>query len=91
MVKVDIEYLIGTEVIIETDYLPILGMVSGCLTPDLAMLRWIATLCTVGEQNNTQFGDQIYANGAHVQTETHHPVERTITSWMVVDWADDIS
>ena len=28
--------------ITETDCLPILGMVSGCATPDLAMLRWIA-------------------------------------------------
>ena len=28
--------------IIETDCLPILGMISGCATPDLAMLRWIA-------------------------------------------------
>ena len=27
--------------IIETDYLSILGMVSGCATLDLAMLRWI--------------------------------------------------
>ena len=34
--------MIGTEVIIETDCLPILGMVSRCATPDLAMLRWIA-------------------------------------------------
>jgi hypothetical protein len=34
--------LIGTEVVIETDCLSILGMVSGCATPDLAMLRWIA-------------------------------------------------
>ena len=42
-VKTDKDYLIGTEVIIETDCLPILGMVSGCATPDLAMLRWIAT------------------------------------------------
>ena len=41
-VKADKDYLIGTEVIIETDCLPILGMVSGCATPDLAMLRWIA-------------------------------------------------
>ena len=32
------DYLIGTEVIIETDCLPILGMVSGCTSPDLAML-----------------------------------------------------
>jgi hypothetical protein len=41
-VKADRDDLIGTEVVIETDCLPILGMVSGCATPDLAMLRWIA-------------------------------------------------
>ena len=41
-VKVDKDYLIGTKVIVETDCLLILGMVSGCATPDLAMLRWIA-------------------------------------------------
>jgi transposase InsO family protein len=41
-VKTDKDYLIGSEVIIETDCLPILGMISGCTTPDLAMLRWIA-------------------------------------------------
>ena len=41
-VKADKNYLIRTEVIIETDCLPILGMVSGCATLDLAMLRWIA-------------------------------------------------
>ena len=41
-VKADKDYLIGAEVIIETDCLPILGMVSGCATLDLAMLRWIA-------------------------------------------------
>jgi hypothetical protein len=29
-------------VVIETDYLSILGMVSGCATPNLAMLWWIA-------------------------------------------------
>ena len=40
--KADKDYLIGTEVIIETDCLPILGMLSECTTPDLAMLRWIA-------------------------------------------------
>ena len=26
----------------DKDRMPILGMVSGCATPDLAMLRWIA-------------------------------------------------
>mgnify|MGYP000609652127 CR=1 FL=1 len=41
-VRADKDYLIGTEVIIETDCLPILGMVSGCATPNLAMLRWTA-------------------------------------------------
>jgi hypothetical protein len=41
-VKADRDYLIGMEVMIETDCLPILGMVSGCVTPDLAMRRWIA-------------------------------------------------
>jgi hypothetical protein len=39
--KADRDHLIGTEVVIETDCLPILSMVSGCMTPDLAMLRWI--------------------------------------------------
>ena len=38
-VKADKDYLIGTEVIIETDCLPILGMVSGCATLDLAKLE----------------------------------------------------
>jgi hypothetical protein len=41
-VKTDRDYLIGTTVILETDCLPILGMISGCSTPDIAMLRWIA-------------------------------------------------
>ena len=41
-VKADKDYLIGSEVVIETDCLPILGMVSRCATLDLAMLRWIA-------------------------------------------------
>ena len=40
-VKTDKDYVIGSEVIIETDCLPILRMISGCATPDLAMLRWI--------------------------------------------------
>jgi hypothetical protein len=40
-VKADRDHLVGTEVVIETDCLPILGMVSGCATPDLAILRWI--------------------------------------------------
>jgi hypothetical protein len=41
-VKADRDHLIGTEVVIEIYCLPILSMVSGCTTPDLAMFRWIA-------------------------------------------------
>ena len=41
-VKADKDYLIETEVLIKTECLPFIGMVSGCATPDLAMLRWIA-------------------------------------------------
>lgn len=36
------EYLIGASVVVETDCLPLLGMITSCSTPDLAMLRWIA-------------------------------------------------
>ena len=39
-VKVDRDYLIGAEVIIETDCLPILGIIANCDIPDQAMLRW---------------------------------------------------
>ena len=41
-IKDDRDYLIGAEVVIETDCLPILGMISGCPSPDLTMLQWIA-------------------------------------------------
>ena len=40
-IKTDREYLIGAEVIIETDCLPVLGMMRCCTIPDVAMLRWI--------------------------------------------------
>jgi hypothetical protein len=40
-IKSDRDYLIGAEVIIKTDCLPILGMIFGGNTPDIAMLRWI--------------------------------------------------
>jgi hypothetical protein len=36
------DYLIGAHVILETDCLPLLGMIANCDTPDIAMLRWIA-------------------------------------------------
>jgi hypothetical protein len=42
IVSSDRKYLIRVEVVIEIDCLPILGMVSGCDTPNITMLRWIA-------------------------------------------------
>ena len=36
------DYLSGAEVVIETDCLPILGMMWCYTIPDVAMLRWIA-------------------------------------------------
>ena len=40
--KCEKEYLIGTSVLVETDCLPLLGMITSCTTLDIAMLRWIA-------------------------------------------------
>ena len=40
--KIDKEYFIGAYVIVETDCLPLIGMIASCSTPDIAMLRWIA-------------------------------------------------
>ena len=45
------------EVIIETDCLPILGMVSGCATPDLAMLRWITYIKSLNPEIQHIFGE----------------------------------
>ncbi|MCO5559799.1 hypothetical protein L7F22_013403 [Adiantum nelumboides] len=39
--KCDREYFIEASVIVEIDYLPLLGMITSCSTPDIAMLRWI--------------------------------------------------
>jgi hypothetical protein len=41
-IKADRDYLIRAEVIIETDCLPLLGMMRCCMILDVAMLRWIA-------------------------------------------------
>ena len=41
-IKSDQDYLIGAEIVIETDCLLILGMMRCCTIPDVAMLRWIA-------------------------------------------------
>lgn len=40
--KADRNYLIGANVVLETDCLPLLGMIANCSIPDIAMLRWIA-------------------------------------------------
>ena len=40
--KQEKDFLIGAHVILETDCLPLLGMIANCNTPDIAMLRWIA-------------------------------------------------
>ena len=40
--KVDKNYLIGANVVLEIDCLPLLGMIPNCNSPDIAMLRWIA-------------------------------------------------
>lgn len=40
--KVEKDYLIGAMVVIETNFLPLLGIITNCTTPDIAILRWIA-------------------------------------------------
>ncbi|KAL3702469.1 hypothetical protein R1sor_020491 [Riccia sorocarpa] len=40
--RTDKDFLIGASVVLETDCLPLLGMVANCNTPDITMLRWIA-------------------------------------------------
>mgnify|MGYP007007558449 CR=1 FL=1 len=37
-------------VVIEEDYLSILGMVSGCATPDLVMLKWITVIKSLNSE-----------------------------------------
>ncbi|KAL2643032.1 hypothetical protein R1flu_010619 [Riccia fluitans] len=36
------EYLMGASVVVETDCLPLLGMITNCSTLDMTMLNWIA-------------------------------------------------
>lgn len=42
ILKAERNYLIGTNVLLEGDFLPLLDMISNYSTPDIAMLRWIA-------------------------------------------------
>ena len=48
--KTDRDYLIGANVVVETDCLPLIGMVESCTTPDIAMLRWIAYIRTMNPE-----------------------------------------
>ena len=47
------DYLIGAEVVIETDCLLILGMMRCCTIPDVAMLRWIAYVKSLTRRYDT--------------------------------------
>jgi hypothetical protein len=49
-IRSDREYLIAAEVVIEKDCLLILGMVSGCDTPDIPMLRRIAYIKSLNSE-----------------------------------------
>jgi hypothetical protein len=42
VLKAERNYLIGANVVLETDCLPLLGMIANYSIPDIAMLRWIA-------------------------------------------------
>jgi hypothetical protein len=42
ILKAEKIYLIGTNVILETDCLSLLGMIANCSIPNIVMLRWIA-------------------------------------------------
>ena len=46
-IKTDRDYLIGAEVIVETDCLPVLGIIANCNIPDQAMLRWCVYIKTI--------------------------------------------
>ena len=50
IVKADKDYMIGLEVVIEADCLPILGMVLGCATPNLAMLRLLSYIKSMNSE-----------------------------------------
>ena len=53
-IKSDQDYLIGAEIVIETDCLLILGMMRCCTIPDVAMLRWIAYVKSLNPEKATR-------------------------------------
>ena len=46
-IKMDRDYLIGAEVIVETNCLPVLRIIANCNIPDQAMLRWCVYIKTI--------------------------------------------
>ena len=55
IVSADKDYVIRTEVIIEMDCLPILGIVFGCATPAMAMLKWLAYIQSMSPEIRHMF------------------------------------
>ncbi|KAH7422018.1 hypothetical protein KP509_13G086500 [Ceratopteris richardii] len=58
--KTNQEYFMGANVIVETDSLPLIGLIANCSSPDIAMLRWITfikfinpTFLCIAEKHNT--------------------------------------
>ena len=49
-IKIDREYLIKGEIVIETDCLLVLGMMWCCTIPDVAMLRWTASIMSLNPE-----------------------------------------
>ncbi|KAL2622834.1 hypothetical protein R1flu_003039 [Riccia fluitans] len=48
--KTERNYLIGADVVLETDCLPLLGMIANYSIPDIAILRWIAYIKTLNPE-----------------------------------------
>ncbi|KAL3685685.1 hypothetical protein R1sor_003707 [Riccia sorocarpa] len=44
------EYLMGAVVVVETDCLPLLGMITNCSTPNVTMLNWIAYIKSLNSE-----------------------------------------
>jgi hypothetical protein len=58
-IKADRNYLIGANVVLETDCLPLLGMIANCSTPDIAMLRWIAYIRSINHVLMHIYGEKL--------------------------------
>ena len=45
--KTNRDYLIRANVVVEIDCLPLVGKITSCMKPDIAMLRWIVYIRTM--------------------------------------------